>query len=231
MKHLFYVFILILITSCGTKKAIQLPEINNTKVTEVLDISPAYIFYDTKKQDSLELNRKNLISTTNWLVNVDKRLTLDKAIPQIIFLQDKKNNSSHKKEGVKNYYTCNNTSIKNLGFLDFTDVVYKTYADEKDTEIEKTIFVLDVMVNSMDEILIQSFLPETVNTNTTIIDGILSDIETIKVSNGFDFDSSGFTINLHFNRNLSFQEYISIKSLFLDFDPDGPTVSNHEFIY
>jgi len=231
MKHLFYVFILILITSCGAKKAIQLPEISNTKVTEVLDISPAYIFYDETKPDSLELNRKNLISTTNWLVNVDKRLTLDQAIPQIVFLQDKKKNSSHKKEGVKNYYTCNNTSIKNLGFLDFTDVVYKTYADEKDTEIEKTIFVLDVMVNSMDEILIQSFLPETVNTNTTIIDGILSDIKTIKVSNGFDFDSSGFTINLHFNRNLSFQEYISIKSLFLGFDADGPTVSNHEFIY
>jgi len=231
MKHLFYVFILILITSCGTKKAIQLPEINNTKVTEVLDISPAYIFYDETEPDSLELNRKNLISTTNWLVNVDKRLTLDKAIPQIIFLQDKKKNSSHKKEGVKNYYTCNNTSIKNLGFLDFTDVVYKTYADEKDTEIEKTIFVLDVMVNSMEEILIQSFLPETVNTNTTIIDGILSDIKTIKVSNGFDFDSSGFTINLHFNRNLNFQEYISIKSLFMGFDVDGPTVSNYEFIY
>lgn len=231
MKHLFYVFTFILITSCGNEKSIQLAEISNTKVTEVLDISPAYIFYDETKPDSLELNRKNLISTTNWLVNVDKRLTLDQAIPQIIFLQDKKKNSSHKKEGVKNYYTCNNTSIKNLGFLDFTDVVYKTYADEKDTEIEKTIFVLDVMVNSMDEILIQSFLPETVNTNTTIIDGILSDIETIKVSNGFDFDSSGFTLNLHFNRNLNFQEYISIKSLFMGFDADGPTVSNHEFIY
>ncbi|WP_452232568.1 hypothetical protein [Lacinutrix sp. MEBiC02595] len=231
MKHLFYVFILILITSCGTEKAIQLPEISNTKTTEVLDISPAYIFYDETKPDSLELNRKNLISTTNWLVNVDKRLTLDQVIPQIIFLQDKKKNSSHKKEGVKNYYTCNNTSIKNLGFLDFTNVDYKTYADEKDAEIEKTIFVVDVMVNSMEEIFIQSFLPETVNTDKTIIDGILSDIKTIKFSNGFDFDSSGFTINLHFNRNLSFQEYISIKSLFLDFDADGPMVSTNEFIY
>lgn len=231
MKHLFYVFILILITACGTEKAIQLPEINHTKTTEVLDISPAYIFYDETKPDSVELNRKNLISTTNWLVNVDKRLTLEQVIPQITFLQHKKKNSSHKKEGVKNYYTCNNTSIKNLGFMEFTDVIYQTFADEKPLDIEKSIFVLNVKVDSMEEIFIHSFLPETVNTNKTIIDGILSDIKTLKFSNGLDLDSSDFTVNLHFNRNLSFQEYISIKSLFLDLDKKGPIVSNNEYIY
>ncbi|QRM87924.1 hypothetical protein FG167_01360 [Lacinutrix sp. WUR7] len=231
MKHLFYLLTFILITSCGSEKTIQLPEISHTEITEVLDISPAYIFYDETKPDSLELNRKNLISTTNWLVNVDKRLTLDQVIPQITFIQNKKKNSSHKKEGVKNYYTCNDTSIKNLGFLEFTDVMYRSYTDEEAFEVDNTIFVLNIMVNSMDEIFIQSFLPETVNTNKTIIDGILSDVNTLKVSNGLDLDSSDFTVNLHFNRNLSFQEYISIKSLFRVFDTEGPTVSKNEFIY
>ncbi|WP_452225834.1 hypothetical protein [Lacinutrix cladophorae] len=231
MKHFFYALLFLFITSCGNEKTMQLAEINNSDIQEVLDVSPAYIFYDETKTDSVELNRKNLISTTNWLINVDKRLTLDQAIPKIIFLQDKKKNSNHKKEGVKNYFTCNDTSIKNLGFLDFTTSNYHTYADEKEFKVYNTIFVLNVKVNSMEEILINSFLPETVNTKNTIIKGILSDIETIKRSNGIDLDASEFTVNLHFNRNLSFQEYINIKSLFRVFRTEGPTVSNNEFIY
>ena len=73
----------------------------------------------------IELNRKNLIITTNWLVNVDKRLTLDQAIPSIIFLQDKKRNAKmHRNDNAGNYYTCHDIAINNLGFLDFTNVYY-----------------------------------------------------------------------------------------------------------
>jgi len=52
-------------------------EVENAEITEVLDVSPAYIFYDETQPDSTLFNRKNLIGTTNWLVNVDKRLTLE----------------------------------------------------------------------------------------------------------------------------------------------------------
>ena len=89
-------------------------------------MSPAYIFYDETEPDSTLLNRKNLISTTNWLVNVDKRLTLKQAIPKIILMQEKKRNAKmHKNENAKNYFTCNDTSIGSLGFIEFTDVVFK----------------------------------------------------------------------------------------------------------
>ncbi len=43
----------------------------------------------------------------------------------------------HKNEDAKNYFTCNDTSIKNLGFVEFTDVNYA----KKDTSnywVEKT---------------------------------------------------------------------------------------------
>ncbi len=39
----------------------QLPEIENAAITEVLDVSPAYIFYDESQPDSTLLNRKNLM--------------------------------------------------------------------------------------------------------------------------------------------------------------------------
>ena len=50
--------------SCGNEKVIQLPEIQQTKINEILDVSPAYIFYDETQPDSIELNRKNLIIST-----------------------------------------------------------------------------------------------------------------------------------------------------------------------
>jgi hypothetical protein len=118
---------------CDNERVLQLPEIENAEVTEVLDVSPAYIFYDETQPDSTLLNRKNLIGTTNWLVNIDKRLTLRQAIPHIKFLQDKKRNAEmHKNEDAKNYFTCNNKSINNLGFVEFTDLVY--HFKEKDRE-------------------------------------------------------------------------------------------------
>ena len=120
-----YMLIILCCLSCNNERVLQLPEIENAEITEILDVSPAYIFYDETQPDSTLLNRKNLISTTNWLVNVDKRLTLKQAIPHIIFLQDKKRNAEvHKNENAKNYFTCNDTSISNLGFLEFTDIYY-----------------------------------------------------------------------------------------------------------
>ena len=124
MRYL-YLLIILMCFSCNNERVLQLPEIENAEITEILDVSPAYIFYDETQPDSTLLNRKNLIGTTNWLVNVDKRLTLRQAMPHIIFLQDKKRNAEvHKNENAKNYFTCNDTSISNLGFLEFTEIFY-----------------------------------------------------------------------------------------------------------
>ncbi len=125
MKFILLLLVSLFIFSCGKDKVIQLPEISHSDISEINDVSAAYLFYDKNQPDSLELNRKNLISTTNWLVNVDKRLTLKQAIPKIKFLQDKKRNAEiHKNENAKNYYTCNDLSRKNLGFIEFTNIFY-----------------------------------------------------------------------------------------------------------
>ncbi len=124
MRHI-YLLIILCFFSCNNERVLQLPEAENAEISEVLDVSPAYIFYDETQPDSTLLNRKNLIISTNWLVNVDKRLTLRQAMPHIKFLQDKKRNAEmHKNEDAKNYFTCNDTSISNLGFVEFTDVYY-----------------------------------------------------------------------------------------------------------
>ncbi len=96
MKKILLFIVFSVVLSCGNKKVLQLPEINDIK-----DVSAAYLFYDETVIDCIELNRKNLISSTNWLINVDKRLTLKQAIPKIKFLLDKRIVRVIKKKALK----------------------------------------------------------------------------------------------------------------------------------
>ncbi|GGG55691.1 hypothetical protein GCM10010976_28180 [Bizionia arctica] len=207
--------------SCGNEKIVQLPEITHSEVSEILDVSAAYLFYDETKKDSIELNRKSIIGTTNWLVNVDKRLTLKQAIPKIIYLQDKKRNAEvHKNAAAKNYYTCNNSSIKNLGFIEFTDVYYKEKQSEDFTLEPNTLVVL---FNSDSDIELKLPDNETIKTSKATL---LEDLKTITSKN-----VALETIQLFFNKNLTFQNYITFKSLLNQLNNKQVLIANDEFIF
>ena len=113
MKQLLFLFTFFLLTSCN-KRLVQLPETTNKDITEVIDVSPVYMFYD-EETDSVEFNRRNMISATNWLVNIDKRLTLKQILPHLQYLQEKRQGGE--KHSFHNYFTCNNTDLKNLSFI------------------------------------------------------------------------------------------------------------------
>ncbi|WP_142783497.1 hypothetical protein [Changchengzhania lutea] len=226
MKKLVFLIILSVLLSCGKEKIIHLPEISHSKITDIPDVSAAYLFYDEAQKDSVELNRKNLISTTNWLVNVDKRLSLKQVIPQIKFLQDKKNNSSHKKENTKNYFTCNDTSRKNLGFIEFTDVVYhkessnalfKNRHEEIDSKLEIGI---NFYSNEKIHIINASSEPFIIETD---FKDLISELKKMDRPNSKAY--------LNFNASLKFQKYIHYKSSILNTAFNHLEISNHEFIY
>ncbi|WP_396600338.1 hypothetical protein [Algibacter sp. R77976] len=226
MKKIIFVLIITVLFSCGNKKTLQLPEISHSKITEILDVSPAYLFYDETQKDSVELNRKNLISSTNWLINVDKRLTLKQVIPHIKYLQDKKENSSHKKEGTKNYYTCNDTNRKNLGFVEFTDVTYQNESLNSYSGIlsnfqdsnNSTAIAFDLS----NKIIFASTSLKTKFLETTK-DSISHYLKKCDTLNGI--------ILLNFDENLSFQNYIDYKSIIENTDLKQTKISNKEFIF
>ena len=126
MKY-FTLIVLFMLFSCGNKEAVLLPKANTTIVKDVVDLSPIYIFFRTKGKDTLaEVNRKNSIISTNWILNVDKRLPLRLTIPEIMKLQQKKREEkAHKNEKAENYYSYADTIGKNLAFIPFTNVYYK----------------------------------------------------------------------------------------------------------
>ena len=233
-NRILLISIALLFFSCGNEKVLQLPEIKNADITEVLDVSPAYIFYDETKQDSVELNRKNLIISTNWLVNVDKRLTLEQALPSIIKLQEKKRNATmHKNEKARNYYTCNDTSIKNLGFIDFTDVEYRlNYSEDnyEDIEIDDNSFDINLIINSLEDITINSFIISG-ETNLNRLNDYLK--EKLNVLNLDDKEHGGdfYNLQIGFNKSLSFQDYISIKSKLMHFKNERTVINKIEQIF
>ncbi|MBC2845523.1 hypothetical protein [Winogradskyella flava] len=221
MKPYAYLLLILLIFNCNNERVLQLPEIENADITEVLDVSPAYIFYDETEPDSTLFNRKNLIGTTNWLVNVDKRLTLQQAIPHIQYLQNKrKKESMHKNEEAKNYFTCNDTSIGNLGFLEFTDIIYN---DDKKEFLDKQNLCL-MTIDSLSNISFSTSIDLNIQFSKENFNYAYNDF--IKKEYG---DSA--KIVLFFKNSMSFQDYISIKSELSLLNNGKIIIDNNEFIY
>ncbi len=211
MNRLVIILLFLIVLSCGNEKILQLPEINQTEITEILDVSAAYLFYDETKPDSIELNRKNLISTTNWLVNVDKRLTLDQAIPSIVFLQNKKRDAQiHKNEAARNYFTCHYKKINDLGFIDFTNVYYH----------------LEELEDYLKTQNIKNF--KVLNLNS---DSITFNKRVVTVKELTELDSTKTKVFLSFDKNISFQKYISYKEQLIKLDSTQLIIDNNEFIY
>lgn len=125
MKYFSLIVVLFLI-SCGNKEDILLPKSGTTVISDVQDHSPIYIFFRIKEKDtSAEVNRKNSIITTNWILNIDKRLPLKLVIPEVMKLQDKKRkDKAHQNEKAENYYSYADSIGKNMAFIPFTKVDY-----------------------------------------------------------------------------------------------------------
>jgi hypothetical protein len=210
MKY-FSLVILFIFLSCGNKEDILLPKANTTIVKNVDDLSPIYIFFRTKGKDTLaEVNRKNSIISTNWILNIDKRLPLRIVIPEIMKLQDKKRTEkAHKNEKAQNYYSYADTIGKNLAFIPFTNVYYK---------LEKPKSGVVVFFTKHNEILVNNVVVKREE-----LQQYLNSLVNDKV-NTFVFC---FAKDLPFGGYL--QDEIFIRSL--KFPSSELGVDNQEFVY
>jgi len=87
-----YIIILatLLLLGCH-KKQMQLPQVEDVEITSVEDYSQVYISYEEPTGEA-KLNANGLISSTNWVLHVDKRNKLSKVAPLFIKLQEKRTN-------------------------------------------------------------------------------------------------------------------------------------------
>ena len=210
MKY-FTLIVLFILVSCGNREDVLLPKSNVTVVANVQDHSPIYIFFRTNGKDTLaEVNRKNSIISTNWILNVDKRLPLRLVIPEIMKLQEKKRqDKAHKNERAENYYSYADTIGKNLAFIPFTNVYYK---------MEKPKFGVIVFFDKNNKVLVNNVAVEKEELQN-YIDNLSSD-----KPNNFLFC---------FTKNLSYGNYIQNKIFIksLRFPIPNLNLTNDEFVY
>lgn len=204
MKYLFGI-VLLFCFSCGNKEDILLPKADKTIVKEVVDLSPIYIFFRVKGKDTLaEVNRKNSIITTNWILNIDKRLPLRLVIPEVMKLQQRKREEKeHINLNAENYYSYADSVGKNLAFLPFTKVYYK---------IEKPKSGCKVYFDKNNKILVNS---KEIAKN---------DLEKYIKQNFSDNE-----VFYCFDKNMQFDNYITLK-IFLR-NIDWKFIADKEFIY
>lgn len=128
MKKLIPILFILTLFGCS-KKEVKIPTLAEKGIQEVFNHSQVWFFFDVKDNDTIaNLNRKNTISTTHWIYNIDKRLPLKTFIPTIITLQDKHKNSIHSEEGMHDYFSYSDTISKKLSFIAFDSVVFKSNA-------------------------------------------------------------------------------------------------------
>lgn len=125
MKKILVILLAFALFSCN-QKDVLLPEVDTTIVEKVENLSPIYIFFEVKGKDTIaELNRKNAISSTNFIFNIDKRLPLKFVLPEVIKAVAKKEASAHKDSTSQNFYSYSNIKKKQLAFVPFTKMKYK----------------------------------------------------------------------------------------------------------
>lgn len=209
MKY-FSLVVLFVLISCGKKEDVLLPKSNVTIVSDIQDHSPIYIFFRARGKDTLaEVNRKNSIISTNWILNIDKRLPLRLLIPEVMKLQDKKRNEvAHKNELAENYYSYADSIHRNMAFLPFTKVYYTIGEPAAGDLIIRFKKGNDLVLVDGKEIQKKELVSYVYN-----IDHIIQP-----------------RIFLVFDKNMSFDEYIQTKLLIRKFDSYNEEVPR-EFIF
>jgi hypothetical protein len=120
--RIFSLIFLFVLYGCQNE-TVQLPTAPISVVSEIVDHSPIYLFYELKDdKPSAVLNDKNRIGTTNWVFHIDKRLPLKEVIPYVVQLQNKKTSGMHTNEKAQNYFTYMDDIQKTLAFMPFTEV-------------------------------------------------------------------------------------------------------------
>jgi len=222
MNKLAPALLLFLMLSCVNKE-VKLPVLAEKGIQEVYNHSQVWLFFEVKNNDTIAVvNRKNTISTTHWIYNIDKRLPLKTIIPSIITLQDKHANSMHSEKGMHDYFSYSDTVSKKLSFLEFDNVIFKI-----DNQLSKN-FIEENNANFNNLNLV-------FNQNSIWINELKTDksnfknalFELIKLSS----EGKKSMLYLNFNQNLLYQDYLFYRALIHNFSNENIVINLNEFIF
>lgn len=212
----------------GCQKKVELVQAVGTIDSTIVDHSPVYMFFETKGNDTLiEVNRKNTIGTTNWIFNIDKRLPLKLAIPEIIKLQEKRRSPHmHENKDATDYYSYMDSGQKTLAFMKFRDINY-TFDN-----YFSTIYVKE---NPDYHTHFQTFAINFKLNNKVSVDGNEVEMKELltflKEFTEFSSENKRILLYLNFDERLTFDQYLSKVVELKSLENDKTSISKTHFIY
>ncbi len=224
MKKLILILLTLLMLGCA-KKEVKIPTLAEKGIQEIQNHSQVWLFFEIKNNDTIAVvNRKNTISTTHWIYNIDKRLPLKAIMPSIIMLQDKHANSMHSEKGMLDYFSYSDTISKRLSFLEFDGVTFKIDGYLSNKFIENNIDYLNY--HSIHLVF---------NKNSALINGAKTDRLNFKneISALLKLyaDNKQMMLHLNFNRNLMYQDYLFYRTIIENLSRENILINPIEFIY
>jgi len=192
-KYIIYSLLIITFLSCK-KQELKLPILHTSALDKVYNNSAVWIFFNIKDNDTLaQLNRNNSIESTNWLFNIDRRLSLKQVYKPLKKLLNKRQKKSpHHVEGLKNYFSFADTIDRKVKFLPFN--------------LKQIIYSIP-NIKSPSIINIMFYKRNFVLNNKTFSYSKLDSVTT-QLTNNLNTKQ----VRFYFNDALCFEKYITIKS-------------------
>lgn len=225
MRKLTIILFTFLMIGCA-KKELKIPILAEKGIQELHNHSQVWLFFEVKNNDTVaNVNRKNTISTTHWIYNIDKRLPLKAIIPSIIKLQDKHANSMHSEKGMLDYFSYSNTISKRLSFLEFDGVTFETI-----NEISQK-----VLEEKASEYPNYNNIHLVFNQNKVLINAVETDQSNFKneltALLKLTDESKQSMLYLNFNQNLSYQDYLFYRTIIHNLSNENILVNRTEVIF
>ena len=225
MKKLLTFLTTLFLVGC-TQQELKIPTLNILGLQELHNHSQVWLFFETEGNDTIaRVNRKNTISTTHWIYNIDKRLPLKAIIATITKLKYKHANGVHSKEGMHNYFSYSDTISKKLTFFEFDATEFKT-----DSILSKYYLKTNSDTYQKFNNISITFNPN----NTWINDAKMENGEFKETLLDFiDFSSEGKQTMLHlnFNEDLLYQDYLYFSTMMATLKAPHLLINNLEFIF
>ena len=221
MKVLLVLIIVVFITLSCKQKSVQLPTLDVVGIQDTIyNNSKIWMFYNLHGNDTIaELNKNNSVANTHWIFNIDKRLSLKQVIPLIQQLQAKKEKPSMHDNGEisHSYYSYVDTVSNKLSLILFDSIKYVSDKSiDSDYILKPTEFKHLLIDYKSNDIYVN---------NVRVKKGGIKDYISKQL------DKRILKIDLRFEENISYQNYLNIKALLQNIKNDSIIISNRELIY
>ncbi len=225
MIKLTIILFTFLMIGCA-KKELKIPTLAEKGIQELHNHSQVWLFFEVINNDTVaNVNRKNTISTTHWIYNIDKRLPLKAIIPSILKLQDKHANSMHSEKGMLDYFSYSDTISKRLSFLEFDGVTFKTIGVLPKNFMEENAFK-NPNYNNIKLIFNRTKVQmDTIETYQANFKNKLAAL--LKLTD----EGKQTMLHLNFNQNLLYQDYLFYRTIIHNLSNENIFVNRTEVIF